>query len=163
MNNILYPFYGKYIYRKLKLNGYMNRMRSEQRLMNNFQKIFGPPKEVIIAAGDFEQKKHMKFKEPIKGKSIRKLFRSYGYELYLVDEHKTSKQCSSCEEGVCEKFIHRPNPKPYRTGNILVHGVTRCKNCQTVWNRDVNGATNIWKIALYTIHGQERPEYLCRT
>jgi transposase len=44
-----------------------------------------------------------------------------------------------------------------------VISVTRCKNCQTVWNRDVNGATNIWKIALYTIHGQERPEYLCRT
>jgi hypothetical protein len=163
VNNILYPFYSKYIYRKLKLNGYMNRMRSEQRLMNNFQKIFGPPEEVIIAAGDFEQKKHMKFKEPVKGKGVRKLFRSYGYQVYLVDEHKTSVQCSSCENGRCENFLPRPNPRPYRTGNILVHGVTRCKNCQTVWNRDVNGATNIWKIALYTIHGQERPEYLCRT
>ena len=31
-----------------------------------------------------------------------------------------------------------------------------------VWNRDVNGATNIYRIAKNAINGLERPKYLCR-
>ena len=102
----------------------------------------------------------MKYKEPVKG--MRKLFRTNGYKLYLVDEFRTSKMCSKCEEGECEKFIRRRNPRPFRKDVILVHGVVRCKNCQAVWNRDVNAATNIYRIAKRAIEGKERPEYLSR-
>jgi hypothetical protein len=142
----------------------MNRKKNEQKLINNFRKIFGKPEDVIICAGDFEQKQHMKYKEPIKGKGIRKIFRDNGYKLYLVDEFRTSCMCSVCktEIGKCEKFITRKNPKPYKSGNILVHGATRCKKCNAVWNRDVNGATNIYRIAKNAINGLERPKYLCR-
>jgi len=31
-----------------------------------------------------------------------------------------------------------------------------------MWNRDVNGATNIYKIAKNAILQKERPKYLCR-
>jgi len=48
INNKLYKFYEKYIFRKLKLNGYMNRKKNEQKLINNFKKIFGKPEDVII-------------------------------------------------------------------------------------------------------------------
>ena len=65
--------------------GYLNRKRSEQKLLNRFESKFGSPKEVIIGFGDFEQRKHMKFKEPIKGKGMRTLFKKYGYKTYLVD------------------------------------------------------------------------------
>ena len=145
INNKLYNFYEKYIFRKLKLNGYINRKKHEQKMINKFKKIFGKPNEVIICAGDFEQKQHMKYKEPIKGKGIRKIFRNNGYKLYLVDEFRTSCMCSICKEetGRCEKFQIRKNPKPYKSGNILVHGLIKCKTCLGVWNRDVNGATNI--------------------
>jgi hypothetical protein len=68
INNKLYKFYEKYIFRKLKLNGYMNRKKNEQKLINNFKKIFGKPEETIVIFGDFEQKQHMKYKEAIKGK-----------------------------------------------------------------------------------------------
>ena len=37
-----------------------------------------------------------------------------------------------------------------------------CKKCSGVWNRDVNGATNIYKIAKNAIKKEERPKYLCR-
>jgi hypothetical protein len=104
----------------------------------------------------------MKYKEPTKGRSIRKLFRQNGYKLYLVDEFRTSCKCSKCEGGKCEKFMVRENPKPYKNNNILVHGLTSCKNCFNVWNRDVNGATNIYKIAKNAIKKEERPKYLCR-
>ena len=72
--------------------------------------------------------------------------------------------CSICKEeiGRCEKFQIRKNPKLYKSGNILVHGLISCKNCSNVWNRDVNGASNIYKIAYNAIHKKERPSYLCR-
>jgi hypothetical protein len=164
INNKLYKFYEKYIFRKLKLNGYMNRKKNEQKLVNNFRRIFGKPEETIVIFGDFEQKQHMKYKEPIKGKGMRMLFRQNNYKTYLVDEFRTSCMCSICknEIGRCEKFQIRKNPKPYKSGNILVHGALRCKNCEAVWNRDVNGATNICRIAKNAINGLERPKYLCR-
>jgi len=164
VNNKLYKFYEKYIFRKLKLNGYINRKKNEQKLINNFKKIFGKPEETIVIFGDFEQKKHMKYKEPIKGKGMRILFRQNNYKTFLVDEFRTSCMCSICktEIGRCEKFQIRKNPKPYKSGNILVHGLIKCKTCLGVWNRDVNGATNIYRIAKNAINRIERPKYLCR-
>ncbi len=164
INNKLYKFYEKYIFRKLKLNGYMNRKKNEQKLMNNFKKIFGKPEETIVIFGDFEQKQHMKYKEATKGVGMRKLFRQNNYKVYLVDEFRTSCMCSICktEIGRCEKFQIRKNPKPYKSGNILVHGLIKCKTCLGVWNRDVNGVTNIYRIAKSAINGIERPKYLCR-
>ena len=92
-------------------------------MINNFEKLYGKPDEVVICCGDWEQKQGMKYgKEPTKGRGIRKLFRQNGYKLYLVDEFRTSCKCSACNGGSCEKFITRKNPKPYKSGNILVHG-----------------------------------------
>jgi hypothetical protein len=131
-------------------------------MINNFKKIFGQPKDTIVCFGDWEQKKHMKFKEPSKGKGMRVLFRKNGFQTYLVDEFRTSCKCSKCEGGDCCKFIIRKNPKPYKTNLRLVHGLLRCKICCGVWNRDCNGATNIYKIASNAINKKERPRYLRR-
>ena len=46
---------------------------------------------------------------------------------------------------------------------ILVHGLLCCKNGCGYWNRDVNGATNIYKIAYNVINNKERPNYLSRS
>jgi hypothetical protein len=164
INNKLYKFYEKYIFRKLKLNAYINKKKHEQKMINKFNEIFGKPEEIIITIGDWEQKKQMKYKEPSKGVGMRKLFRQNGYKVFLVDEFRTSCMCSSCqnENAKCEKFLTRKNPKPYRSGNILVHGLIKCQTCFGVWNRDVNSATNIYKISKNAINSIERPKYLCR-
>lgn len=166
LNAVLFPFYEQSIFRKLALNTYINIKKHEQKMINRFKKIFGDPKDVVICAGDFEQKKHMKYKEPVKGKGMRKLFRNHGYPVYLVDEFRTSCMCSKCQsnDGRCEKFVRRKSPKPWKKDvSILVHGVLNCKKCGTVWNRDVNGATNIYRIAKQAIQGKKRPSYLSRT
>ena len=53
--------------------------------------------------------------ELTKGIGMRKIFRQNGYKVYLVDEFKTSCMCSKCNNnnGRCETFKTRPNPKPY--------------------------------------------------
>ena len=80
MNYYLFDFYRESayrLYRNLKSNGYWNRLKSEQKMINQFKKIFGNQNETIVCFDDFEQKKHMKFKEPIKGKGMRTLFECF--------------------------------------------------------------------------------------
>jgi hypothetical protein len=164
LNHNLFEFYKKYIFRKLKLNSYMNRLKTEQNMIRRFKKIFGEPKDTIIAVGDWEQKKHRQFKEPLKGKGFRILFRNYGYLVYLVDEFRTSCKCSNCEDekGNCIKFRKARNLKPNKSDSILKHGVLICKKCNALWNRDENSSRNIYKIAYNAINKKERPSYLCR-
>jgi transposase len=132
-------------------------------MLNNFKRIFGNEKDVVVCFGDYEQKKQMKFKEATKGKGMRTLFRKAGFQTFLVDEFRTSCRCSKCEIGICKKTMVMENPKPYRNGSVLVHGLIRCKNGCGYWNRDTNGATNIYKIAYNAINNKERPNYLSRS
>ena len=162
INKILSDFYKKYIFRKLKLNGYINRQKSEQKMINNIRKIFGEPQEVVLCIGDWCQRKHSKFKEPTIGIGMRKVFRRNGYDIYLIDEDYTSSRCLECKGGQCEKFLTRESPRPYRKGNFnLVHGLLKCKTCKTMWNRDCLGSKNIYRLAYNIINGLGRPEYLC--
>ena len=163
INCMLFKFYEKYIFRKLRLQSYRNTKKSEQKMLNNFKRIFGDEKDVVVCFGDYEQKKQMKYKEATKGKGMRTLFRKAGFQTFLVDEFRTSCRCSKCEIGICKKTMVRENPKPYRSCNVLIHGLICCKNGCGYWNRDVNGATNIYKIAYNAINNKERPNYLSRS
>ena len=162
INHLLFGFYRKELFRKLKFGRYINAKRNEQKMVSNFKKTFGNPEEVVICIGDWEQKKQMKFKEPTLGIGIRTLFRKNKYQVFLVDEFRSSCKCSRCNGGVCEKFRLRENPRPNKDDMRLVHGLLRCKNGCGEWNRDRNGSSNIYKIAYQTIHKLERPSYLCR-
>ena len=159
-NAILFPFYERFVFRKLRLNSYVNTKKSEQKMIKQFTRLFG--QDAIVCFGDFEQKKQMKYKEPTIGRGVRKLFKKAGFQTYLVDEFRTSCRCSKCEIGVCSKTMVRENPRPYRKGSVFVHGLIRCKNGCGFWNRDVNGATNIYRIAKDAIDGKGRPGYLSR-
>jgi len=164
MNLKLAPFYNKYIFRKLKLGSYSRRQITEAWMLKRFEKLFGPPDKVVICIGDWEQRQHRRFKEPVKGKGFRNLFRRARYKLYLGDEFRTSCRCSFCnsEHGVCSTFREVDNPKPFREGRILRHGLVKCTTCSRLWNRDTNASSNIWKVARNAILGLARPAYLQR-
>jgi hypothetical protein len=175
INHILFQFYRKELFRKLKFGKYINIKRNEQKMVRNFKKAFGNPEEVVICIGDWKQRKQMKFKEPTLGKGIRTLFRKNNYKVFLVDEFRTSCKCSNCNGGVCEKFRVRENSRPKPNKNKenpkkeikydemrLIHGLLRCKSGCGLWNRDRNGSSNIYKIADNAINNIERPSYLCR-
>jgi len=142
INARLAPFYTGYIFRKLRLGSYMRRQITEACLLARFEKLFGGPEESIITIGDFEQRKHRKYKEPIKGKGLRTLFPKAGYSVYLVDEFRTSCRCSACG-GECNTFREGQNPRSYCTGSVMRHGLVKCKTCSRLRNRDMNVASNI--------------------
>jgi hypothetical protein len=166
INSKLLQFYEVFEHRRLKWYGYINRQKSEARFLNRFKQIFGSPDQAIIGIGDYEQHQHRKFKEPVKGKGFRQMFRHAGYkDVYLVDEHKTSCKCYSCKDvgGECATFRKCKNPRPWRKGeSIIRHGLLMCQTCQKLWCRDTNASLNIWEIMNAAQQGKERPKYLQR-
>ena len=161
----LKQFYEREIWRKFRLSVFVKTKQTESRMIENFKKKFGEGSEIVLAFGDWSQKKQMKFKEPTKGKSFRTLFRKAGYSVFLVDEFRTSKMCSHCqnEEGVCEKYKKIPSPRPWRNKlEIICNGLVKCKTCNTKFNRDVNSTLNIREIALNALNGVSRPAFLDR-
>ena len=89
-------FYSGYVFRKLKLQVYQNTRKSEAKMINDFTKLYGKPEEVMLCIGDFEQRKHMKYRPPSIGASIRKIFRRHHFMIFLIDEFRTSMWCSHC-------------------------------------------------------------------
>jgi hypothetical protein len=169
VNYKLRSFYEENVFRKLKWYSFINRQKSDEDVVNRFKSVFGKPEDTAILIGDFEQKHQMKFKEPTKGKSIRKLFKSRGYNLFMVDEFRTS--CKSFIDGEDAKtFLVKENPRPFRKGNIICHGLLRAKLFTSVktddnyvlFNRDFNGAMNILKKGKCILNGEKIPDYLSR-
>lgn len=167
-NSKLYSFYENEAYRKMRWNTYINMSRSEDAMINRFKKKYGTPADVVVAFGDWEQKHQMKFKQPTKGKGFRKLFRKHGYEVFLVDEFRTSCMCYHCadDSAKCEKFLYVDNKSP-RSKNerpqILCHGLLKCKTCSRIWNRDTNASLNIGRAGKQMLETSERPKYLRRS
>ena len=127
LNKRLEKFYGEYLFRKLKLGSYMRRQITEARLLKHFKEKFGDPEDTIITIGDFEQRKHRKFKEPVKGKGFRTTFRKAGYKVYLVEImwFRTSCRCSVCQ-GECTTFRKCNNPRPWRSEEVILrHGLVK--------------------------------------
>ncbi len=199
-NSVVCKHYEQEEYRTMRWHAKINRRRSEDRMVNNFEKVFGRPDDVILAFGDWEQRQQMKYKEPTLGKGVRKIFRQRGYQdQFLVWEFRTSCRCYNCagesvsgsDGSECVKFLYVDNPKPPKKKKkkkpkgggleeeeeeekeeeekeekdrrrILRHGLLKCNTCSKIWNRDMNGALNIGRIAIAILAGQDRPAYLCR-
>jgi hypothetical protein len=164
------PFYAKHLFRKQRLYAYFNGRRSEKRMVDNFAAKFGPPEEVVIGFGNWNEGHTRKFMEPTKCKGLREAFRRRGYDVVLVDEFRTSVQCAFCkkEDGRCETFLRRKHPKAHTADSErecrarLVHGLLRCQSCSRLWNRDVNAAINITRLTCCALAGEPRPDYLAR-
>ena len=103
----------------------MRRQITEARLLSRFKKLFG----------DCEQRKHRKYKEPVKGKGFRTLFRKAGYGVYLVDEFRTSCRCSACG-GECKIRVMR-EPATVSNRQCPATGPREfAKLARGIWNRD---------------------------
>ena len=182
-NFFVSPFYQDALFRKLKWNAKTNKRRDEALLVNEFKEAFGGPDDVVLMWGDWS-KGQMRFQKPIAKIGLRRLFRRHNFLVFLVDEAYTSQRCYNCRDQFLNApyepqtpledarqvrpFYRIPNPCqahpqfPNRRSHVLCHGLVQCTICKVKWNRDMNSACNIWKIARDIIDGQPRPMYLAR-
>jgi hypothetical protein len=126
--------------------------------------------------GDWSEAHQMKNHEPTKGKSMRKLFKDRGYQLYLVDEFNTSKR--NCESGQemanCQwdvkhnKYVHRllglkilNNGK--EVNKELIKHLLDCGYKVPLMNRDLNGSLNIRNKGLHQLYDSDVPVFLDRS
>jgi len=80
------------VYRKLKWNRFINKQKSESKMIKNFENSFGNVKNTIVIVGDYDKgNNHMRGKEPCITKRIRYLLKNHGYKTYLINEYCTSK------------------------------------------------------------------------
>lgn len=181
LNDTLFAYYEREIYRRYRWYGYINKQRSEAKMLDRFEETFGPPGEVVILMGDWSEIRSMRYQEPTKGKSIRKLFKDRGYDLFLVDEFRTSIRLYKSGEEL-EKFrrdkkgqkVHRllrnaiykdfkepqtteSHPPPFAREMIDIGYIP------TIINRDLNGSLNIRYKGMHQIHDLPVPWYMDRT
>jgi len=170
-NIYLIEYYEKEMYRKMRLERYGNQQKMKERLINKFATKFGTKEEVVIMMGDWSETKQKKHNDPSKGKGIRRIFKEYGYELYLVDEYRTS--CRLYETG--EELINVRNEHELLGSKIYnkVENMNEpCKEIKEmieetgirpiIINRDVNGSLNIRLKGMKILKGEEIPEYMRR-
>lgn len=170
VNHYVQKHYEQYIYRKLKWYSYINRQKADADMVNRFKAKFGGPDECVFLIGDWEQRKQMKYKPPSKGKSVRKLFRNHGYEVYLVDEFRTS--CRLYEKG--EELINIRGCHSLLGSKILKGRMDEDKPdafirdlisegyIPTIINRDLNGSLNIRLKGMCILMGIPEPSYMDR-
>ena len=106
----------------------------------------------------------------VKGKGFRKLFKNNGYQIYLIDEFRTSQLCCHCH---CknERFYKiKTKPKiDTVTGSILVASkdilswkLLKCTNCKAIHNRDHNATKNMVALTEYYFSKGKRIKKFCR-
>jgi hypothetical protein len=161
-NKLLEQHYQQKVFRKLKFNRFINTQKSESKMLKNFEKKFGPKENVLVIMGDYDKgSNNMKGKEPIICKKFRRLFKNKGYELYLINEFRTSKLCNECLEEL-EKFKMNPSKKPNNKGELrLCHGILRCQSVkhksEIFHNRDKNAVQNMLNIVKSIFETGKRP------
>ena len=145
--------------------------KSEAEFIKKVKMKFGDPDTLSILLGDWGGA-HSRFHAPSKVKGFRDMFKKAGYQVLLVDEHRTSSTCPDCHERELISDRFRESPRPWRRGRMQkVHGLLRCQseNCQfplisnadrivsRYWNRDDVSTLNIRSIVQETIVTGERP------
>ena len=159
-------FYFEMWHRKFKFNTFINEKRSKDRFLNKFQSLYGTPQTTVLCVGDWEQRPGISFgKASTMGVGIRNWFRKKGYEVYLVDECRTSLTCCKCKHENEYNWQTRKDPRPWMQGKSQkVWGLSRCQNsqCRIVHNRDNNSSDNILEICQAHLMFEPRPEYFKR-
>jgi hypothetical protein len=119
--------------------------------------------------GDFSQRQQMKHIDPAKGKSMRRLFTKMGYRVLLIDEYMTSQTMYGFENQKMETFKVCKNPRPFKKGKTIRHGLLRSKSVtkltsdktqlvHTLFNRNCLGALNILQKGINILHGGRTPQ-----
>ncbi|CAO3630102.1 unnamed protein product [Mucor fragilis] len=159
------------LHRKLKLSAKFNRDRTDTSFIRDLQGQF-PEATYIIGNWSAPM---ARFREPIRGLGFHRLLKKHGFNVFLIDEYKTSKVCPECHEETAVTFKRVRNPQPRRRHQqrynafVTRHGILRCTNqnhpahalplgtVYRLWNRDLSACLNMIQILASVRAGQGIP------
>lgn len=160
---ILCPFYEDKFFRKLRYSQYINKQKSEDRLINELKNKFG--KRIILAYGDWNFSLQNKNNGSVPGIGLKRRL-AKEFDIINVDEFRTSKLCHKTEEE-CINMKKRIMRDENGVENIIrekVHLVLTFKkringiDHKMHINRDKNGVLNMLKITKSWLINRSRPK-----
>jgi hypothetical protein len=173
LNQMLQGFYQQEIFREMRMASYSGGQKSDAKFLKEFEKTFGPPSETAVFVGDWSSNGGIF--GTVRGIGVRNVLRAGGYRVSLVKEAGTSQKCCKCgnwdkkgvcsmigsDVGRCKRFRYYKIKKPGEEEKTCLRwGLVMCQACSTPFNRDVNAASNMWRIVYGHIRGEGRPLYL---
>jgi hypothetical protein len=125
-------------FRKLKLSSHINQAQSDKRISTNLREKFG--KDCITILGNLSAGR-TQYQEPIRGKELRRMLTKEEFQVYLLDEFKTSSVCPSCNQKL-ETFKEYANPSyskmPWAAQVILTYFIISMKSLNNLCFRCSN-------------------------
>ena len=169
-------FYYNKLFRKLKFRTNVYLRKSEDKFLNNIEKMYGKKEDIVIGYGDWSQDKQMKRLIPSSNIGLRKKIEKK-YKVFLVNEYCTSKLCSCCNKELKNYKMSNEDIKKYENKHIkqlnkedlTKHRLLVCSGCSssenkksTFWNRDINACVNMLKLSKEWINYKTRNPLFCR-
>jgi len=153
--------YQQPLFRLLELDAKRNKQRHLDLYLRDFERTFGGPDEAVVVIGDWATgTAHLPHNPPTLRRGLLGALRHRGYDVWLVDEFRTTKSCSTCHAGDCDHCITWKLPDGREAG--YVHNLLRCGNCRTYHNRNRSATRNMLRIVKAALRGGERPADLRR-
>ncbi|CEG81979.1 hypothetical protein RMATCC62417_16113 [Rhizopus microsporus] len=151
-------------FRKMRFSSKLFPQQNGDKLIKSLKKKFGH--DAVLVLGDWSAA-NVKFHEPIRNKGLIQMLKKSDFDLYLINEYKTSSLCPDCE-GKLEKSKIIDNPRPYRRkdmSKVKCNGLLRCKDHSPnkLWNRDLAAVCNFRKILMSLRETGERPSCFGQT
>ena len=176
LDNEIKDFYYNKLFRKLKFRTNIYLRKSEDKFLNNIEKMYGKKDDIVIGYGDWSNDKQMKHLIPSSNIGLRRKIEKK-YKVFLVNEYCTSKLCSCCNQELknykmTEKDIkkYEANHKnPLKKEELIKHRLLVCSGCSSsenkksmFWNRDINACVNMLKLSKEWINNKSRNPLFCR-
>jgi hypothetical protein len=167
-NKIIKKYYEKEINRKLNWRSKTYRQNSQDKFLNNIEKIYGNKDDVLICIGDWSNKNTIKGLSSTMGIGLKRLV-SKKYNTVLIDEYNTSKLCCNCHKENDNKVINSESLFRLLTCKHCNVGSSENLNnptlkCSKFLNRDMNSCVNMQCIVKsYLKENRKRPKEFTRT
>lgn len=176
LDNEIRDFYYNELFRKLKFRTNICLRKSEDKFLNNIEKIYGKKEDIVIGYGDWSLNKQMKHLMPSSNIGIRRKIEKR-FNVFLVNEYCTSKLCSCCNKELKNYKMSCKDIKKYEEkhkgkidkNEIVKHRLLVCSGCSslenkksTFWNRDINACVNMLKLTKEWINNKRRNPLFCR-
>ena len=136
ISGILYGYYAdkltigsqpKPLFRKLRFSLYIRSQQTNEFIAKSFREVNGGTNPTVVY-GNWSCG-NVKYQEPQKDIGMLDMLTKKGLDIFLIDEHNTSKKCPECESDL-ETFKNVPNPRIYqrekqKQKSIKCHGLLR--------------------------------------